>query len=60
MPDTVIKVENLSKRYRIGERQPYKTIRESLVNAFKAPFHRSTVFGHPSSVIDHPSSVAGR
>ena len=58
MPDTVIKVENLSKRYRIGERQPYKTIRESLVNAFKAPFHRPTVLGHPSSVIDHPSSVA--
>lgn len=35
--DTVIKVENLSKQYRIGEHQGYKTFREAIVDAAKAP-----------------------
>jgi len=34
---TVIKIENLSKQYRIGAREGYKTFRETLVDA-KAPF----------------------
>ncbi|MCX7917804.1 MAG: ABC transporter ATP-binding protein [bacterium] len=33
--ETVIKVEKLSKKYRIGERLPYKTIREEIINFFK-------------------------
>ncbi|MBI9084271.1 MAG: ABC transporter ATP-binding protein [Desulfobacterales bacterium] len=37
MSDTVIKVENLSKQYRIGEHQGYKTFREAIVDAAKAP-----------------------
>ena len=37
MSDTVIKVENLSKQYRIGAREGYKTFRETLVDAAKAP-----------------------
>ena len=38
MSDTVIKVENLSKRYRIGAReQGYKTFREAIIDGFKAP-----------------------
>lgn len=40
MSETVIKVENLSKRYRIGAREAYKTFRETLVDAVKAPFQR--------------------
>ena len=36
--DIVIKVENLSKQYRIGFREGYKTFRETLVDAAKAPF----------------------
>jgi homopolymeric O-antigen transport system ATP-binding protein len=36
----IIKVENLSKLYRIGARQaPYQTLRESLVEAVRAPLH---------------------
>jgi lipopolysaccharide transport system ATP-binding protein len=35
MDDTVIKVENISKRYRLGSGGPYKTIRESIVNIVK-------------------------
>jgi len=48
-----IRVENLSKRYRIGGPQArYKTIRESLTEAVRAPFRRlsSIVRGQPSAV----------
>jgi len=38
MSETVIKVENLSKQYRIGSKESYKTFRETLVDAAKAPF----------------------
>ncbi|MBN2570221.1 MAG: ATP-binding cassette domain-containing protein [Deltaproteobacteria bacterium] len=38
MSDTIIKVENLSKRYRIGAtEQGYKTFREAIIDGFKAP-----------------------
>ena len=41
MNDTVIKVENLSKQYRIGAREAgYRTFRETLVDPAKAPFQR--------------------
>src|SRR6185436_20045856 len=37
----IIKVENLSKQYRIGaHREPYGSLRESLARAAKAPFKR--------------------
>ena len=37
----IIRVENLSKQYRIGGKQdPYTTFRESLVNAAKAPLRK--------------------
>jgi lipopolysaccharide transport system ATP-binding protein len=40
MSSSVIKVENLSKQYRIGERESYKTFREAIVRAFRTPYHR--------------------
>lgn len=42
MSEAVIKVENLSKRYTIGsgDSAGYKTIRETIVDAFNAPFNR--------------------
>ena len=40
MSDTVIKVDNLSKGYRIGTREGYQTFRETLADAAKAPFVR--------------------
>jgi len=51
--EIAIRVENLSKQYRIGGPQaPYRTIRESLVEAVQAPFRRlsSVVRGRPSTV----------
>ena len=41
MTDIAIRVENLSKQYRIGGPQArYKTLRESLTEAVGAPFRR--------------------
>lgn len=47
MAETVIKVENLSKRYRIGAREGYKTFRETLVDSVKAPFRKIANIGKP-------------
>lgn len=42
MSDIAIRVEGLSKQYRIGrKRQGYKTIRETLMDAFAAPVRRA-------------------
>ena len=52
MTDIAIRVENLSKQYRIGGPQArYKTIRESLTEAVQAPFRRlsSIVRGQSSA-----------
>ena len=38
MSDIAIHVENLGKRYRIGERQRYKALRDTFSNALYAPF----------------------
>src|SRR5437899_6601395 len=38
MSDIAIHVEGLGKRYRIGERQPYKALRDTLSSALCAPF----------------------
>jgi len=38
MSDIAIRVQNLSKLYRIGQRESYYTLRDTLVNAWKAPF----------------------
>ncbi|MFW6116195.1 MAG: ABC transporter ATP-binding protein [bacterium] len=43
MTDATIRVEGLSKQYRIGGAQaPYKTIRESLIETVQAPFRRAS------------------
>jgi lipopolysaccharide transport system ATP-binding protein len=35
-----IRVENLGKRYRIGERETYRALRDTLTSAFSAPLRR--------------------
>ena len=40
MSETAIRVERLGKRYRIGTRQPYYTLRESLTQGITAPIGR--------------------
>ena len=38
MNDIALHVENVGKRYRIGQREPYRTLRETLTRPFTAPF----------------------
>ena len=55
MSDIAIRVENLSKQYRIGAEQTrYRTLREWLIQAAQAPFRRlsSVVRGRSSAVAD--------
>ena len=40
MRNVTIRAENLGKRYQLGQYVSYKTLRESLTNAFSAPFRR--------------------
>jgi lipopolysaccharide transport system ATP-binding protein len=40
MDEIAIRVENLGKRYRIGQREQYKTFRDAITNAAYAPFRR--------------------
>jgi lipopolysaccharide transport system ATP-binding protein len=42
MNDIAIRVDNLSKRYRIGQREPYKALRDVLSSAMHAPFRNLT------------------
>jgi lipopolysaccharide transport system ATP-binding protein len=48
----IIKVENLSKQYRIGARQEsFPTLRDSIANAFRAPFARFRRNGESANTI---------
>ncbi len=38
MTDIAIRAESLSKRYRIGQREPYKALRDTLTDTMYAPF----------------------
>jgi len=40
MSGVAIRIENLSKLYRIGQREPYRTLCDTLTQAFTAPFRR--------------------
>ena len=59
MPDdVVIKVENLSKQYRIGVHEGYKTFRETLVDTVKAPFQRlSSLLSASRSKLSSPDDT---
>jgi lipopolysaccharide transport system ATP-binding protein len=51
MSDTVVRTENLSKLYRIGEHQGgYKTLRETIVNTFSAPFQHLSRYPQTSTL----------
>ena len=56
MSDVAIRVAGLGKRYRIGKRQAsYGTLRDSLTEAFTAPFRR---LRHNGGSATHPSSLS--
>ena len=49
MSDTIIEVKNLSKRYLIGKRESYYTLRDTIVDTFKKPLR---FFYHPKTNIE--------
>ncbi len=42
MSDTVIRAEGISKRYSLGSRERYRTLRDTIVDTLTAPFRRSS------------------
>src|SRR5437879_858084 len=47
MSDIAIRVEGLGKQYRIGRRERYKTLRESIMRGLGVPYRRlQSAFGH--------------
>lgn len=56
--DRAIRVENLGKRYRIGEREPYKALRDTLTDALCAPF-RALAFAVNGSAARGRRSAVG-
>src|SRR5947199_5890997 len=56
MNDTAIRCEGLSKQYRIGERERYKALRDTITDTLSAPFRRLKTFRNPQSAIRDPQS----
>jgi lipopolysaccharide transport system ATP-binding protein len=54
MTEIAVKVENLSKLYRIGQFAGYKTIRETLTDVAAAPFRR---LRQPSATSQQPNTI---
>jgi len=58
MSAIAIKVENLGKRYRIGQTVGYKTLRESLMSVATTPLRRLRSTSHEPSAISHqPNTI---
>ncbi|MBI3954331.1 MAG: ABC transporter ATP-binding protein, partial [Chloroflexi bacterium] len=49
MSDIAIRVEDLSKRYRLGQREPYKALRDTLAGAVSAPLRRIKATARPGN-----------
>ncbi len=56
MSDIVIRCERLGKRYRIGQREPYRTFRDTLVDVMIAPFRGMSRLMKAQSAIRDPES----
>jgi lipopolysaccharide transport system ATP-binding protein len=58
MSDVAVRVEGFSKRYRIGgARVPYKTIRETVMNAAATPLRRARAVLRGESAIDSKEMI---
>jgi hypothetical protein len=58
MGDIAIRVEGLGKRYRIGQRQRYKTLRESIMQGLAVPYRRlQSAFQHSNGKASHADGM---
>ena len=57
MTDLAIHVEGLGKLYRIGQREPYKSLRDNLTKALYAPFRHMGLGlnGRNTLISDYPT-----
>ena len=54
MSDIAIRCDGLGKRYRIGEREPYRTLRDTLTDTVSAPFRLfHSILGGPGGSNAH-------
>jgi len=51
MTDVAIRVENLSKQYRIGKPERYRTVRDTLTDGLRAPLRGLSWLVNPQSAI---------
>jgi len=58
MTISAIRVEHLCKQYRIGERNGYNSLRESISQLIRSPFHRFQGIGDGTRNDDAPHSAA--
>ncbi len=49
MTDLALYVDNLSLRYCLGRREPYKILRDALARGFTTPFHHLRATGQPTN-----------
>ena len=54
MSEFALRVEHLSKSYRLGEREPYGSLRESISRAIRAPFRRAANGERPMPTRSEP------
>jgi lipopolysaccharide transport system ATP-binding protein len=52
MSNVALRVSNLGKCYRIGQRESYKTLRDAISNVVSSPFRSVTHLFHPNNVTD--------
>jgi len=55
--ETIIRAEGLGKSYRLGQRQAYRTLRESLVSAAAAPLRWARHSGASGGGELHPGTL---
>lgn len=57
MNDIAIRVEDLGKKYRLGQTVGYKTLRDGLTNLVSAPFRRRTSMTSVQTAVDSRNQV---
>ena len=55
-----IVVDDLAKRYKLGQRESYRALRDVIGNAAAAPFHRLASIGRPREEASEPAEDARR
>jgi lipopolysaccharide transport system ATP-binding protein len=60
MSNIAILTDDLGKLYRIGQRQQYNTLKDTLTTLMAKPFHRFTAWGKPSFSTVSTQSRTGR